>query len=173
MRSLSNSSTGSLPSITDANKHTQVTQGATPDEQQQIARENYEWHERIFGPPPVPGPPAPGGSDESCPCKHAEDTGPKSDIEKIVDAYMESTHVLDLAAVNASIFVGAGGQYVAGGALIAGGCLDPTPFEPVTCAAGSFGGGIAFAGGTGTAAFGVWFFKNVTLPAIEGDDCSN
>jgi hypothetical protein len=43
-------------------------------------------------------------------------------------------------AVNATFFLSGAGTILAGGAAIAGGCLEPTPAEPLTCAAGILGG---------------------------------
>jgi hypothetical protein len=76
-----------------------------------------------------------------------------------------------MLAVNATMFVAAGGQMVAGGMAIAGGCLEPTPFEPLTCFAGGIAGAASIASGVASGAFGVYFFKNVTLPAIKDWGC--
>jgi RHS repeat-associated protein len=146
----------------------------TPEEQQQIARENYEWNVRIFGPPPAAGLPSPGTSSQKCKCKHPSVSPPKTGLEDIAVGFAEVTHVLDLAAVNASMVVAAGGGLVASGALIAGGCFEPSPFEPVTCAAGAVGAGSTFAGAVVSGRTAVWFFENYTLPAIMGEeDCSD
>lgn len=55
--------------------------------------------------------------------------------------------------------------------MIAAGCLEPTPFEPLTCLGGTAAGAPVVAGGVATGAFGVYFFKNYTLPAIEDWGC--
>jgi RHS repeat-associated protein len=87
-------------------------------------------------------------------------------ITKMVTVFSRITHPFDVAAVNASMFIAAGGQIAAGGAAVVGGCLDPTPFEPATCAAGATAGGVLIPGGVATGAYGVYFFKNYTLPAF-------
>lgn len=70
-------------------------------------------------------------------------------------------------AVNASFFLGGGGAVIAGGAAIGLGCAEPTPAEPLTCAAGIAGGAPTIVGGTLLLQEGVNFFKTYTLPAIE------
>ena len=72
-----------------------------------------------------------------------------------------------MAAVNASMFLASGGLFAAGGLAISGGCLEPTPGEPLTCAAGIFAGAHAFAGGAVSGTAAILFFKNYTLPAFE------
>jgi RHS repeat-associated protein len=133
----------------------------------------------VLPPDPTPStPPSPSSNDEAqstpypnaCPCKRDEPR-PANTLEALVTTFSHVTHPLDMLAVNASIFVASGAQYLASGIVISGGCLEPTPFEPVTCAAGAFAGGVTFTSGTGTAAFGVWFFENQTLPALKGKDC--
>ena len=80
----------------------------TPEEQQQIARENYEWHERTFGPPPVPGPPPPSG----CKCKKKE---VEMTTEKQFETMVRVIHIVETAGnvvVGAGIFVGSVGATV-------------------------------------------------------------
>lgn len=88
-------------------------------------------------------------------------------ISTIVDTYSRITHPLEIAAANASMFVAAGGSFVVGGLAITGGCLDPSPAEPVTCAAGIFAGTHAFAGGVVSGTAGVIFFEKYTIPAFQ------
>ena len=72
---------------------------------------------------------------------------------------------------NATIFIASGAEIVGGGAVIAAGCGDPTLAEPATCAAGIGAGLGSIALGTGTGAAGVYFFKNITLPALKNWGC--
>lgn len=92
-------------------------------------------------------------------------------IDTLVDALGRVTHPLDMLAVNGTMFFAAGGQIAAGGMAVAGGCLDPTPFEPLTCIAGGAAGTASIASGAASGAFGVYFFKNYTLPAIKDWGC--
>jgi hypothetical protein len=69
--------------------------------------------------------------------------------------------------------LGGGGAIFGGSAAIAGGCLEPTPAEPLTCAAGILGGAPTIAGGGLLLQQGVSFFKNVTLPAIKNWGCDD
>jgi hypothetical protein len=80
---------------------------------------------------------------------------------------------LDLLAVNAPFFISGAGAVIAGGAAIGLGCSDPTPFEPLTCAAGIAGGAPTIAGGGFLMKQGVDFFKNSTLPAIKNWGCED
>jgi hypothetical protein len=88
-------------------------------------------------------------------------------ITKMVDTFSRITHPLDVMAVNASFFLAGGGAIIAGGAAIGLGCTEPTPAEPLTCAAGIAGGAPTIVGGTLLLNQGVNFFKSYTLPAIE------
>jgi RHS repeat-associated protein len=93
--------------------------------------------------------------------------GSLNQLQRLAKGFSALTHPLDMLAVNASMFVAAGGQIVGGGAAIVGGCLEPTPLEPATCAAGATAGGVLIPGGIATGAYGVYFFKNYTLPALK------
>jgi RHS repeat-associated protein len=119
-------------------------------------------------PPRSPKPPD-AMAGRNCGCKHKP--APKNDLEAMFQVFSDLTHPLDVAAANVTIFIAAGGQVAAAGVAITGGCLNPTPFEPVTCFAGSAAGTIAFGSGTATGAFGVYFFKNYTLPAFKNWGC--
>ena len=77
----------------------------------------------------------------------------------------------DMFAVDATMFFAAGGEIAAGGILVSAGCLAPTPFEPLTCLGGGALGSGLIAAGTASEAFGVYLFKNYTLPAIEDRGC--
>ncbi|MGH9393113.1 MAG: hypothetical protein ACRD1E_03010 [Terriglobales bacterium] len=72
-----------------------------------------------------------------------------------------------VAAVNASIFITSGAMFAAAYAAPVAGCADPLPIEPLTCAASIAAGAMYGAIGAGTLAGGVWFFKNVTVPAFR------
>ena len=93
--------------------------------------------------------------------------------QRIGSAVSHVVHDLDLLAVNGSMFVASGGLFVAGGLAISGGCLEPTPAEPLTCAAGIFAGAHAFAGETVSGTAAILFFKNYTLPAIKNWGCED
>ncbi len=82
-------------------------------------------------------------------------------------------HDLDMLAVNASMFFAAGGQVAGGGLAVVGGCFNPTPFEPLSCAAGAAGAAVLIPAGAATAAFGANFFYNYTLPALTNWGCSD
>lgn len=92
---------------------------------------------------------------------------PLNDIEKMFRVFSKVVHPADVVIVNASTFLAAGVHWVAGGALILGGCVEPTPFEPLTCAAGATIGTAAIGVGTGIGAYGIYFFNNYTVPAIK------
>ena len=96
---------------------------------------------------------------------------PAAGVDTLFDAFNRVTHPLDMLAVNATMFVAAGGQIVAGVTVAAGGCLEPTPFEPLTCLAGGTAGALSITSGAASGAFGVYFFKNYTLPAIKDWGC--
>ena len=96
---------------------------------------------------------------------------PKTELGKLESVYSSLTHPLEMIVANEWMFDTSGILYVAGGATIATGCGDPTIAEPVTCAAGIGAAGVTFTAATGTAALGVYFFKNVTLPAIKEWGC--
>jgi hypothetical protein len=93
------------------------------------------------------------------------------ELDTLVDGFVRATHPLDMVATNGALFLSAGTQVVGGGLAIAAGCLEPTPFEPITCAGGGIAGGAVVTAGVGTAGFGVYFFKNYTLPAIKDGGC--
>ena len=96
---------------------------------------------------------------------------PAAGLDTLSDAVTRPTHPLDLLAVNATMFVAAGGRIVAGGLAIGGGCFEPTPFEPLTCIAGSAAGTVSIGSGMASGAFGAYFFKKYTLPAIKDWGC--
>jgi RHS repeat-associated protein len=81
-------------------------------ERDQIARENYEWHERIFGPPPAPGPPPPSSG---CKCKNAETKD--LTFERQLEAWSLAWRILD-AAEEVGVGVSMIGGGVAGGAYV-------------------------------------------------------
>jgi hypothetical protein len=98
---------------------------------------------------------------------------PANDIEKMFRVFRVIAHPADVIAVNASIFLASAGHMIAGGALIAGGCLEPTPFEPITCFAGVIAGTGAIGVGSGIGIYGIKFFKEQTLPAIKNWGCND
>ena len=77
-----------------------------------------------------------------------------------------------MLAVNGTMFLAAGGQIFAGGAVIAAACADPTPAEPLACGVAIPAGTVAIGSGTGLLGFGVWYFKNQTLPAVKNWGCN-
>jgi hypothetical protein len=54
-----------------------------------------------------------------------------------------------------------------GGSLFVGGCIEPTPFEPATCALGASAFGLITPGAAGLGYAGVRLFKNDTIPNVE------
>lgn len=104
-------------------------------------------------------------------CPPSTSSPPTDTLGKLVNVFNTVTHPLDLAAVNASMFLVSGVSFLGAGVAVAGGCLDPTPFEPVTCVAGSASGVVLAATGTGAAKVGVDFFKNYTIPAFKNWGC--
>jgi hypothetical protein len=70
---------------------------------------------------------------------------PKTELGKLESVYSSLTHPLEMIVANEWMFDTSGILYVAGGAT--------------------------FTAATGTAALGVYFFKNVTLPAIKEWGC--
>jgi RHS repeat-associated protein len=64
----------------------------TPEEQQQIARENYEWNQRIFGPPSVLGPHPPSSE---CKCKSTKTK--ELTVERQLEAWAMAWRILDAA----------------------------------------------------------------------------
>ena len=73
-----------------------------------------------------------------------------------------------LAASGAAIIT-AGLLMGAGAAAVATGCLDPTPFEPLTCGVGLAVGVPVTIAGVGITAAAAYGFFRVTLPAIRED----
>lgn len=96
---------------------------------------------------------------------------PAAGVDTLFDAFNRATHPLDVLAVNEFMFAtGVATTAIGIGAGVAG-CIEPTPFEPLTCAAGVVGGGSTAAGGAFLTKQSISFFKNVTLPAIEDWGC--
>ena len=81
------------------------------------------------------------------------------------------THPLEVAAANGWMFATSGILYFGVGAAVTAGCGDPTPLEPATCAAGIGAAGVTATAAAGALATGVYFFKNVTLPAFKEWGC--
>jgi hypothetical protein len=80
---------------------------------------------------------------------------------------VKALHPLEVLSLNIGIFaVGALTQLVRMGVAIMG-CIDPTPAEPVTCAASLFAAGVIFTGVGILYNLSVKFFKEATLPAFE------
>ncbi len=73
---------------------------------------------------------------------------------------------LSAAGDAAGSFTLAGVHFGAALFLVSAGCLDPTPFEPVTCAAGGFGAGTLAAGGGVLTGLGVIQVKHEVIPAV-------
>jgi len=67
---------------------------------------------------------------------------------------------LGFAGLGAAMYVAAGGAYTVG-------CVDPTPFEPGTCALGIFAGGVVAAGGTTAVAFAGVIVNSDVIPNID------
>jgi len=86
-------------------------------------------------------------------------------FEQLFEAFHNLTWALDLTVINGTIYVAAGAHYVAAGALISGGCLDPTPFEPLTCAVMGAAGVEAGAVGASLHVYGTYFLGTYTGPA--------
>jgi hypothetical protein len=104
-------------------------------------------------------------------CGNSTTSPPASDIENLVTTFSGLMRPLNYAFVNASMFASSAALFAAGGLAISGGCLEPTPAEPATCAAGIFGGVHAFAGGAVSGTAAILFFKNYTLPAFKKWGC--
>ena len=90
-------------------------------------------------------------------------------VDTTVAALSRITHPLDLAAVNGTMFVAAGGQIFGGYMLIALGCSTPAGW--LTCAPSAAMGTLSITSGFATAAFGAYYFKTQTLPAIKDWGC--
>jgi hypothetical protein len=92
-------------------------------------------------------------------------------IDTVVDAYVRAVHPLDMLVVSElMVFTGAT-TAVTGGAAVVLGCADPTPFEPLTCAAGATTGVPTAAGGMYLMKQGINFFKDYTIPAFKNWGC--
>ena len=76
-------------------------------------------------------------------------------------------HPLEVASLNALIFGTAAAHFVFGAAVAFAACSEPTPAEPLTCAAGIGAATELFAGGAVLVGVGVQFFKGATVPAFK------
>jgi hypothetical protein len=85
----------------------------------------------------------------------------------LAEAWHKATFPIDVAVVNADLFVGGVFATGIGGAAIALGCGEPTPAEPATCAAAVAGGLPTALGGIGLVGYSEWYFTNVTLPILR------
>ena len=77
------------------------------------------------------------------------------------------THAVDTTLINGAIFLTAGVHIGAGIEIATLGCVEPSPIEPLTCAAGITGGTYLVSVGGGLGAYGIGFFVNQTLPAYR------
>ena len=98
--------------------------------------------------------------------------GRPSQPEKALGQLAQASHALEplhLLAANGAALITGGAMVYAGYVVAAADCLDPTPFEPLTCAAALAVGlpltGAGF-GLTGAAAYG---FARFTLPTMRED----
>jgi hypothetical protein len=64
-------------------------------------------------------------------------------------------------------FTTAGIHFGAAALLVSAGCLEPTPFEPLTCAAGGLGAASLSAGGGVLGYLGVQTVKDELIPGIK------
>ena len=76
-------------------------------------------------------------------------------------------HSLDAAAA----FGMGTAMFAAGGAAVGAGCIDPTPFEPGTCALGGFAAAATFAGGSAALLTGGVIVNEEVLPDINEAIC--
>jgi hypothetical protein len=60
----------------------------------------------------------------------------------------------------------------AAGALVGFGCLEPTPFEPVTCAASGFGGAALLGGGVVMSKMAVLEVEEGVIPGVKEMFCT-
>jgi RHS repeat-associated protein len=93
--------------------------------------------------------------------KSARDTG------RWVGKFYKFIKPLDETAVWGAIVVASGGHIAAGVLLYSGGCLDPSPFEPLTCGVGVIAGteamGVGYAGFVGAG----YYWDNVVVPSWQ------
>lgn len=93
-----------------------------------------------------------------------QDGGPLRDLTEV---FVKLTRPLEVAAANATISATGGITVAAGYATVAAGCIDPTPFEPLTCIISAPAGALFEGIGFGELGLGGWFFMNITLPAFR------
>jgi hypothetical protein len=63
--------------------------------------------------------------------------------------------------------MGVGVNFFGAGILVSAGCFDPTPAEPVTCAAGFFGAASMTAGAGVLGRFGYQTVKDELIPGVK------
>jgi hypothetical protein len=88
-------------------------------------------------------------------------------MEKFAWFYSHVIHPLDLLAANGAAFVTGATLVYAGGLEILAACFNPTPVEPITCAAGGVAGLAVAGAGASLIAGSVYGFAKVTVPAIK------
>jgi hypothetical protein len=84
---------------------------------------------------------------------------------KVLPLYGLRAHFSLLHSERTSFALG-GLHFGAAGFLLVAGCGDPTPFEPVTCAASVFGAGSLTAGGLTLSGLGALQVKDEVVPGI-------
>lgn len=92
---------------------------------------------------------------------------PAPNLDKFVWYYSHVVHPLDLLAANGAAFATGVVLAAAGLAEIAAACINPTPVEPLTCAAGAVAGGLTFGVGASAVGAAAYGFAKITLPAIK------
>ncbi|MGH9477492.1 MAG: RHS repeat-associated core domain-containing protein, partial [Terriglobales bacterium] len=108
----------------------------------------------------------PGGNGSPGPSV-AGGTSSLGGLGQTVTTFAKLMRPLQFAAANtAMLFTGAAAAGF-GYSLAVASCLEPTPLEPLTCAAGGLGGLAIGATGVSDLGLGVYFFKKFTLPAFE------
>ena len=109
----------------------------------------------------------PGASSASNPLLLPSFAQPGQDVGTLVKGFAELVHPFEVAAANGFMFVTGATLVVAGHAAIIAGCVDPTPFEPVTCLGGAAAGGLSITSGVGTLTLAGYVFKTITVPAFR------
>ena len=98
---------------------------------------------------------------------NADPPGQTNDVGKFIRLFARVVHPLDVIAANGAALVTGGILVGAGYLAIAAGCLDPTPVEPVTCAAAIGAGGFTIGLGATIVAAAAYGFARGTLPEVK------
>ncbi len=125
----------------------------------------------LFGPFQEPQSVATGSATGSANGSAAPAAGPLGSngaaIEALGRGLATLAHPMEFLTANLAMAWTGAAAVGLGAGLIAAGCLDPTPFEPVTCIGGLAAGAAVALPGFGVLGAAGYFFVNSTIPAFE------